>query len=151
MTRGPGEDIAVELATGQRPAATIEWVAGGEAGIRFRQPIDMLALLTRKLVAQPGERRTMPRVDLRCDVGLKWSGNLATATLRNISARGLQVEGRDLPARDSFVSLFIDGLVVPAGEVVWRKGDLAGIELMDELSWSSLMPWIRLTSRTAAH
>jgi hypothetical protein len=46
--------------------------------------------------------------------------------------------------------LFIDRLVVPAGEVVWRKGTLAGIELMDELSWTSLMPWIREVGRRTA-
>jgi len=149
--RSPGEEVSVELETGQRPAGTIDWVAGGEAGIRFRQPIDMLALLTRKLVAQPGERRTMPRVELSCRVGLKWGANLSTATLRNISARGMQVEGEDLPARDSFVSLFIDSLIVPAGEVMWRKGNLAGIELMEELSWSSIMQWIREVGRRAAH
>ena len=150
VTGAPGEEVAVELATGQRPAATLDWIAGGEAGVRFKQPIDMLALLTRKLVSQPNERRAMPRVELRCAVGLKWGANVAAATLRNISARGLQVEGQGLPPRDTFVSLFIDGLIVPAGEVVWSKGKLAGIELMDELSWSSLMPWIRETGRRAA-
>jgi hypothetical protein len=145
----PGEEVAVELATGHRPVGTIDWIAGGDAGIRFKQPIDMLALLNRTLISQPGERRTMPRVELRCGVGIKWGINLAAATLRNISARGLQVEGDGLPPRDTFVSLFIDGLIVPAGEVVWSKGNLAGIELMHELSWSSIMPWIRETSRKA--
>ena len=150
VTRPTGAEVAVELATGQRPVGTVDWIAGGEAGIRFRQPIDMLALLNRKLVDQPGERRTMPRVELRCRVGVKWGGNLAAATLRTISARGLQVEADGLPPRDTFVSLFIDGLIVPSGEVVWSKGRLAGIELMQELSWSSIMPWIRETSRKAA-
>ena len=150
ITQVPGDEVAVELPTGQRPAGTVEWVADGEAGIRFRQPIDMFALLNRQLVSQPGERRTMPRVELRCHVGIKWSGCLAATTLRNISARGLQVEGADLPPRDTYVALFIDGLVVPAGEVVWRKDNLAGIELMEELSWSSIMPWIRETGRKAA-
>lgn len=150
VTRVAGEEVAVELATGQRAAGTIDWIAGGEAGIRFKQPIDMLALLNRKLVDQPGERRTMPRVELRCSVGVKWGINVAAATLRNISARGLQVEGDGLPPRDTFVSMFIDGLIVPAGEVVWSKGKLAGIELMHELSWSSIMPWIREVSRKAA-
>lgn len=150
----PGAEVSVELATGQRPVGTIDWVAGGEAGIIFKQPIDMLALLNRTLISQPGERRTMPRVELRCHVGMKWGGSLAAATLRNISARGLQVEGADsqmadwgLPPRGTFVSLFIDGLVVPGGEVVWRKGELAGIELMEELRWSSLMPWVREVGR----
>jgi hypothetical protein len=89
----------------------------------------------------------MPRVELRCAVGIKWGASVAAATLRNISAKGLQIEGDGLPPKDTFVSLFIDGLVVPAGEVVWRKGDLAGIELMDELSWSSIMPWVREVGR----
>ena len=145
----PGSEVSVELATGHRPAGTIDWVAGGEAGIRFKAPIDMVALLNRTLISQPGERRTMPRVELRCAVGMKWGGSLAAATLRNISARGLQVEGEDLPPRETFVSLYIDGLVVPAGEVVWRRGNLAGIELMEELSWSSLMPWVRTMGRSA--
>lgn len=150
----PGTEVAVELATGHRPAGTIDWVAGGEAGIRFKAPIDMVALLNRTLISQPGERRTMPRVELRCAVGMKWGVSLAAATLRNISARGLQVEGAgspeadwDLPPRGTFVSLFIEGLVVPAGEVVWRRGNLAGISLMEELSWSSLMPWVRAMGR----
>ena len=150
VTQRPGDEIAIELPTGQRPAGTIDWVADGEAGIRFRQPIDMFALLNRQLVSQPGERRTMPRVELRCPVGIRWSGSVAATTLRNISARGLQVEGEGLPPRDTFVALFIDGLVVPAGEVVWRKGNLAGIELMEDLCWSSIMPWIRETGRRAA-
>ena len=34
-------------------------------------------------------------------------------------------------------------LNIPAGEVAWRKADLAGIALLDDLSWSSIMPWIR--------
>jgi len=147
VSEAPGAEVAVELATGQRPAGTIDWVAGGEAGIRFKQPIDMLALLTRKLVSQPGERRTMPRVELRCRVGMKWGGSMTVATLRNISARGLQVEGDELPPRDTYVSMFIDGLIMPAGEVVWSKGKIAGVELMEELAWSSIMPWVREVGR----
>lgn len=151
VTRLPGDEVAVELLTGQRPAGTIDWVAGGEAGIRFKQPIDMVALLNRKLLSQPGERRTMPRVELRCGVGLKWGANVAAVALRNISAHGLQVEGDDLPPRDTFLSIFIERLIMPAGEVVWSKGRLAGIELMQELNWSSIMPWIREMARKAAH
>lgn len=146
----PGAEVAVELATGHRPLGTIDWVAGGEAGIRFLASIDMLALLNRTLISQPGERRRMPRVELRCQVGLKWGASLEAATLRNISAGGLQVEGEFLPPRGTFVSLFIAGLVVPAGEVMWRKGALAGIELMEELSWTSIMPWLREIGRRAA-
>ena len=143
VTGEPGDEIAVELANGQRPSATIDWVSKGEAGIRFRQPVDMLALINRNLVSQPTERRAMPRVELRCSVYVKWSVNLSPATLRNISARGLQVEGEGLPPPGTFVSLFVEGLNVPSGEVMWSKSNLAGIELFEDLSWTSIIPWIR--------
>lgn len=146
----PGDEIAVELATGQRPAATIDWISGGEAGIRFKQPVDMLALINRNLISQPAERRAMPRVELCCSLYVKWGANLSPAIMRNISARGFQIEGDMLPPCGTFVSLFIDGLNIPSGEVVWRKGDLAGIELLEDLSWSSIIPWIREVGRNQA-
>lgn len=150
LEKAPGDEVAIELATGQRPAGTVDWVGAGEAGIVFKQPIDMLALINRKLISQPTERRAMPRVELRCRLHVKWLENLAPATLRNISARGLQLEGDMLPADGTFISVFIEGLNVPPGEVVWRKGNLAGIELFEELSWSSIIPWIREGGRRAA-
>ena len=57
IMKSAGDDISVELATGHRHAATIDWAEGGEAGIRFHQPIDVLALINRKLVSQSAERR----------------------------------------------------------------------------------------------
>ena len=147
VMNGPGEEVALELATGQRPAGTIEWARGGEAGIRFKQPIDMLALINRKLISQPSERRAMPRIELRCGLYVKWAASLEPATLRNISSLGLQLEGEALPPRGTFVGLFVEGLNVPPGEVVWRKDNLAGIELFEELSWTSIIPWIREVSR----
>lgn len=150
MKKAPGDEIALELATGQRPAATIDWVSGGETGIRFKQPVDMLALINRQLISQPTERRAMPRVELRCGLHVKWGGELAPAVMRNISARGLQIEGAALPPHGTFVSLFTEGLIIPPGEVVWQKGDLAGIELLEDLSWTSIIPWIREVGRKGA-
>ncbi len=145
--KAPGEEVAIELANGQRPAGTIDWVGGGEAGVRFKQPVDMLALINRNLVSQPSERRAMPRVEIRCGLHVKWAENLSPAIMRNISARGMQIEGDPLPPRGTFICVFTDGLNVPPGEVVWQKGKLAGIELFEELSWSSIIPWIREVGR----
>ena len=89
----------------------------------------------------------MPRVELRCRLHLKWGGTVAPATLRNISAKSLQVEGDELPARGTFTSIFVEGLNVPPGEVVWTKGNLAGIELLEDLNWTSIIPWIREVGR----
>jgi hypothetical protein len=143
LTPALGEKVAVELTTGQRAAGKVAWAARGELGVRFDDNIDVIALLNRKLVSQTRERRTVPRLEVRCPVHLKCGEHFATATLRNISARGLQVQGADLPSTGTYVSLFVAGLNIPSGEVIWRSGELAGIEIFEELSWSSLIPWVR--------
>jgi len=150
VQQAPGEEITVELPNGQRAAANVEWVKNGESGIRFTRPVDVLALINRTLVSQPVERRAMPRVEIRCGAFLKRGGDFAPATLRNISAAGLQLEGESLPPVGSYVSLFVEGLNVPPGEVAWRRDNLAGVELLEELSWSSILPWIRSLMKAQA-
>jgi hypothetical protein len=151
IERTMGDTVAIELPTGQRSAGTIAWVSGGEAGVRFDQPVDVVALINRELVSQPVERRAMPRVEIRCSAFLKRGADYLPAMIRNISARGLQLEGDTLPPVDSYVAVFVEGLNVPPGEIAWRKGNLAGVELLEELSWTSIMPWIRELMRKQAH
>ena len=145
-----GDRVSIEIATGQRPTGKIAWTGRGELGVRFDDAIDVLALLNRKLVSQTPERRTMPRLEVRCIAHLKCGGRFWPAMLRNISSGGLQVEGEELPMTGTFVSVFVEGLNIPGGEVVWSRGNLAGIELFEELSWTSIIPWVRNAVRKTA-
>ena len=138
-----GDKASIELANGQRAAGRIAWTDRGELGVRFDENVDVIALLNRKLVSQTRERRTMPRIEVRSAVHLKCGEHFSLATLRNISARGLQVEGDDPPAIGTYVSAFVEGLIIPPGEIVWKRGRLAGIEVFEELSWTSIIPWVR--------
>lgn len=142
-----GDRVSIELATGQRPAGKVAWADGGELGVRFDDSIDVIALLNRKLVSQTPERRTMPRLEVRCLAHIKCGENFWPAMLRNISSGGLQLEGSEMPAAGAYVSLFVEGLNIPAGEVVWSKGELIGVELLEELSWTSIIPWVRSVVR----
>lgn len=145
-----GECVSVELVTGQRPAGKIAWTRANELGVRFDDSVDVIALLNRKLVSQAPERRTMPRLEVRSPVHLKCGGQFFPAMLRNISAKGLQIEADELPAMGAYVSAFVEALNMPPGEIVWIKGKLAGIELMEELSWTSIIPWVRTLVRQGA-
>lgn len=138
-----GESASVELPSGQRAGGRIAWTERNELGVRFDDRIDVIALLNRNLVSQARERRTMPRIEVRAPVHVKCGGHFYLATLRNISARGLQIEGDELPAVGAYVSVLVEGLNIPPGEVVWRRSKLAGIEVMEELSWASIIPWVR--------
>jgi len=150
LTPALGDIASVERATGQRAPGKVAWTGPNQLGVRFDDNIDVIALLNRKLVSQARERRTMPRLEVRCPVHIKCGGQFWTATLRNISARGLQVEADELPAIGAYVSPFVEGLNIPPGEVVWRRGRLAGIETMEELSWTSIIPWVRQMVKQAA-
>jgi hypothetical protein len=141
--KAAGSQVAVELGNGQRPAATVDWADRRELGVRFSEPVDVIALINRSLVSQPVERRSMPRVELRCPVHVKYGEHFEPATMRNISARGLQVEGQRLPPAGTYIAVFVEGLNIPAGEVVWSRDNLAGIEVFEELNWTSIIPWVR--------
>jgi hypothetical protein len=146
-----GDRASIELANGQRASGKVAWTAPNQLGVRFDETIDVVALLNRKLVSQERERRTMPRLEVRCAVQVKCGGEIFIATLRNISARGLQIEGEELPAVGAYVSPFVDGLSIPSGEIMWKQGSLAGIEVVDELSWTSIIPWVRSLVRQSAN
>jgi hypothetical protein len=142
-----GDRVAVEIATGQRPGGKVAWTSRSELGVRFDESIDVIALLNRQLVSQTRDRRTMPRLEVRCTAHIKCGEHFRPAMLRNISSRGLQLEGDELPAVGTYLSVFIEGLNMPPGEVVWRRDNLAGIEIFEELSWTSIIPWVRTVVR----
>lgn len=144
-----GERATLELPNGQRHAANIEWARGSEVGLAFDEPLDIVALINRNLVAQPAERRTMPRIELRVSAHIKWAEHFEPALTRNISARGIQAEGRHLPPIGTYVALFVEGLNLPPCDVVWRRDGLAGFEFFEELSWASIIPWVKDVSRGA--
>ncbi len=144
-----GERIAVELPNGLRRTARVDWVGRGEIGIAFDEPVDIVALINRNLVSQPAERRAMPRVELRATVHVKWAEHLEGGFVRNISSTGIQVEGAALPPQGTLASLFVEGINLPPAEAVWRRTGLAGFEFLEEVSWASLIAWVREASRKA--
>src|SRR4029077_11425900 len=100
-----GDQALIELSTGQRTAGKIAWTGRNEVGVRFDDSIDVIALLNRKLVSRTRERRTMPRLEGLAPLPVKCGGQFWLANLRNISARGLQIEGDELPSAGVYVSV----------------------------------------------
>lgn len=138
-----GAGLAMELGNGQRVDAVVAWRGEQDVGVRFTRPIDVMALITRQLVSQPVERRTMPRVEVRFSAFLRDRERFVPMIIRNISAGGLQAEGGDLPARGQPIDVFVEGLGIPSGEVIWTRGALAGVKFARELSWQEILPWIK--------
>ena len=123
-----GSDLAPALATGRdrardRPTARrqVAWTGRKELGIRFDDSIDVIALLNRELVSQTprtaddaAARSPLPRAHQvrRAFLARDDAQHLG----RGLSARRRRIAGRSGPMS----AVFVDGLNIPAGEVVWR-------------------------------
>jgi hypothetical protein len=138
-----GEQLNLELLTGDRLRGQVEWVEGSDVGLRFDETADMFALITRNLVHQPGDGRRMPRIELDCPGWLEAGSRREIVTVKNISDGGARIETRIPLVMHEQIVLTLDGFRPAPAIVRWVRGQAAGIAFAPELPWHELMPWLR--------
>ena len=143
MPAEQGRRLELELETGEHLDGTIVWRQGCEVGLKFDEPIDVLPILARNLVAQPGERRRMPRVEVSSAARLESGSSNALVMIRDIAQGGVKIETNFAASPEDKVVITPEGLRAIAGIVRWTNGPIAGIEFETELEWQELMPWLR--------
>jgi hypothetical protein len=143
----PGEQLNLELLTGDRLSGQVAWVEGSDVGLRFHQPADMFALITRNLVHQPGDGRRMPRIELNCPAWLEAGARREVVNVHNFSDGGARVETRTPLVAHQPIVLTLDAFRPAPAVVRWVRGNVAGIAFVPELPWQELMPWLRRRHR----
>lgn len=138
-----GQRMELELMTGQQLSGTISWCRGSDVALRFDHPVDVFAIIASDLVSQPGERRRMPRVELRCAAAIESERGSDYVTTRDVSQGGVKIETASLFEPDEKVLITLDGFRAVEGHVRWRSGSYAGIIFDTELAWQDLMPWLK--------
>jgi hypothetical protein len=138
-----GRRLELELSADQTLEGVVVWRRGSEVGLRFDTPIDILPILARNLVSQPGERRRMPRVEVFCPALLESGGRTELVTTRDIAQGGIKID-TPLPLTvEQEVTVTPEGLWPLRGTVRWVNGTVAGIAFQPELAWQELMPWLK--------
>lgn len=143
MPAEEGRRLDLELDTGEHLGGTILWCRGSELGLRFDAPIDILPILARALVSQPGERRRMPRVEIACPALLESGARTELITTRDIAQGGAKIDTPHPLNIDEKVTLTPEGLRPLTGTVRWVNGCTAGIVFHPELAWQEMIPWLR--------
>ena len=138
-----GRRLELELETGEQLEGTVAWRRGGELGLRFDEALDVLPIVARNLASQPGERRRMPRIELKCSALLETSSQSLMVTIRDVAQGGVRIDAPVPLAAEDPVSVFPEGLRPLEGVVRWSSGGSAGIGFGRELQWQELMPWLR--------
>lgn len=138
----PGDRLEIDL-SGHHLVGEVAWRHGNEVGLSFDAPIDVFALIARNLVSQPGERRRLPRIELRCPAQLEAGGRTERVTTRDVSQGGAKVETQAALRTGMRVRLRLDGFLPIESIVRWCENGVAGIAFEPELSWQELMPWLK--------
>ena len=137
------ERLSLELENGQRLDGTIAWHAGGEAGLSFDRPVDVFAIIARNMVNMPGERRRLPRIQVRCGAHLEAPAGKELAETVDVSQGGAKLKTGLRLNPGEVVQVSLEGLFPIAGVVRWAKDGLAGIAFTPERGWQELMPWLK--------
>lgn len=133
-----GERMQIRFESCNRTDCTVRWLKGGRIGLEFARETEILASEdVRELIVsgrRAGERESAaerserpPRQSLLWKAVLHWDHGTFAVRIRNISAEGAMLEGREeLPAGTGIVlDLGVGGAV--SGEVRWSRSGQLGV------------------------
>ena len=143
----PGQPVEVELKTGQPLAATVGWVDGEQAGLSFREPIDVVAFLSQN---DHGPRPRMPRIEAGAWATLREGANSYRLRTCDISQGGAKLECAAPLAMHDEVVLSLVGLPPQPAVVRWVNGGFIGISFKRLIPLSELVGWLQQQRTTSS-
>ena len=144
-TLEPEQPLQIELKEGQPICGLVTWVRGGDAGITFDSPVDVLDLLK---ASSDGPRPRMPRVEISCVGFVREGAVLNRAQVHNISQGGLKVESSNPLTPGADVTVSLPGLPPQGGTVRWNDGSVYGISFNTVLPLAGLVEWLHARERS---
>ena len=138
-----GQSVVVELKCSHRLPGTIGWVEGSNAGMRFDEPVDIVAILASQADPAKGGAPRIPRVERERAIKVSIGGKAHRLDTINISQGGVRVRApAPLPtAVDAIVTL--DGVAPIPGRLLWCQGGVAGIAFNHTLALPDLVAWLQ--------
>lgn len=138
-----GQQLSFELMNGRQIRGTVSWVRGSEVILRFADDLDVLGVVASELVSQPGERRRLPRIELRIPVRFQIGPRVIDAQVVDLSQGGLKIGLRTAIEPGTRLAIALAGFRPLGGSVRWSECGFAGLNFDEELSWQEMMPWLR--------
>jgi PilZ domain len=142
VTRAPavGEQVHVELSSERIPASVV-WIRGDTAGLKFDQNIDLGELLAGRK-PRHGFRPRPPRLEIPCKASVRVGKTYYTVDVHDISLGGMKVEPIDEYCVGKNVVVAVESLRPIKGEVRWYSDRRAGIVFERALDFEELAEWV---------
>jgi hypothetical protein len=135
-----GTPVSIELKRGEPISGKVSWTRDDSAGIEFDRRVDVVAILADSM---EGPRPRMPRVEVRCIVSVRQSGDVYGMRARDISQGGIKVASDRSLAVGGDVVVTLPGLAPMAGVVRWSHSGCYGITFNRLLALSELVGWLQ--------
>lgn len=122
-TETENSELTLEMQTGECHPVILIWQRPGEAGFRFRTPVDVEQLIRRSSRFPKRELRFAAELPVR----LSGLGEKYHAVLHNISQQGAMIETGDRLAIAQTIRIESKALPDIEAKVRWRKGEHYGL------------------------
>lgn len=122
-----GDEVRIALGDSQRLEGTIVWARDANVEVRWREPVDVGALLDLHDHAGEGSPDAPTRLEISCRGWLELGKETFMVEVCDLSQSGARVAADVAPAPGQRAVLLIEGLPPLGGEVRWRYDGKLGI------------------------
>lgn len=139
-----GQQVTLEFKEQQPIEAEVIWAKDSEAGIAFKQPIEVLDLLK----GSDGPRPRMPRVEVHASGFVRQGALLHRILVTNISQGGISAQCAAELQVGGDVTVTLAGLAPLPAVVCWARSGAYGIKFNAVLGLPLLIEWLQAQSET---
>ena len=136
-----GNPVTIELRTGHRETGQVAWWDEGQAGVRFDDPVPMLAMLSHCSFDERLTRIRPPRLDVDLPGSLLVGGEKRSVRVRDVSQGGMRLRTDTIIAIGSACEILVDGLAPLDATVRWNRDAHSGILLKTPMSFARFGAW----------
>lgn len=137
-----GENISLEIRSGQQLDGEIVWMRDGCVGVRFRQQIDVAELLKSASSDRNALRTRAPRIEVYGRANIKVGSRTYSVDLCDLSQGGVKVTLPEPIKAGEEAVVSISGLEDRKSLIRWQKDGRAGLSFVRPISFDLLVEWL---------
>jgi len=138
-----GDQVRIEMKSGQLLAGQVAWAREGHVGVEFRDVVDIEAALSNRNIADAAYLPRLPRIEVDYRMRLRCGSRYHTGRLCDISHGGAQVQISESLSPETSVSFMVRDLPPIPASVRWTRGTRTGLSFNESVPLELLVRWIR--------
>lgn len=137
-----GDAITIRFDEAIVLSGVVAWGEPGRIGVKFREPLDVSALLIQLSKQAKGENRyRSPRLKIQLQAEFLFHSMSYPIHVEDISQRGLKAATTSVSEGDEG-AIVLPGILPKRAVVRWVKDGMAGFFFLDPIGFSELGQWV---------